>query len=112
MRKSRWKKSLVGLVIVSFLISLGTGCEGMKYHEIYASAAGGALLGWIIGHQYHEDGNGALIGAGLGAAGDFLMQLDKLPKHHVEEAADDVRNGNTLLSRGRLSPSALSEAGL
>jgi hypothetical protein len=112
MRKSYWRKSLAGLVVVSLLMSLCAGCEGMKYHEILGAAAGGALVGWIIGHQYHEDGNGALIGAGAGAAFDFLKQLDNLPKHRVEEAAGDVRNGNALLSRGMLSPTAFSDAGL
>jgi len=112
MRKSCWRKSLAVLVVASLLISLCTGCEGMKYHEIVASAAGGALVGWIIGHQYHEDGNGAAIGAGAAAAFDFLKQLDDLPKHKVEEAADQVSNGHSLMSRGIVSPSTFSQAGL
>jgi hypothetical protein len=99
------------LIIMSLLVSLLSGCEGMKYHEICMSAAGGALLGWIVGHQYDEDGAGAAIGAGIFASGDFLKQLDELPKHRLEEAADDVRNGDALLSRRSEPRSILTEAG-
>lgn len=115
MRNVCWRKSLAGLITVVLLISLCAGCEGMKYHDIFGGAVGGALIGWIIGHQYDEDGNGALIGAGVGALGGLVKALDELPpehKEHLEKAADNIRNGNTLLSRGIVSPSTFTEAGL
>jgi hypothetical protein len=111
MRNGSWTKSLAGLVVVSLLISLCAGCEGMKYHEIYMTAAGGAVVGWIVGHQYDEDGWGAAAGAAAFGFGDFLKQLDNLPQKPLEEAAKDVSEGNSLLSRGVLSPSALTQAG-
>jgi uncharacterized membrane protein len=115
MNRVRWTGPLAGLTVVVLVMSLCAGCQGMKYGHIAQGAVGGALLGWIIGHQYHEDGNGALIGAGAGALVGLAVALDQLPpqpKEHLEEAAEDVHNGNALLSRGRLTPPAFREAGL
>jgi hypothetical protein len=115
MKKACWKELLAGLIVASLVVSL-CGCrEGMKYHDIFGGAIAGGLIGWIIGHQYDQDGNGALIGAGVGALGGLAKALDELPPEHkekLEKAANDVRNGNMLLSRGAVAPSVLSEAGL
>ena len=115
MRNVRWRKLLASLIVTSLLVSLCGGCQGMKYGKIAGGAVGGALIGWIIGHQYHEPGNGALIGAGAGALVGLAAALDDLPpqpKENLEKAAKDVREGNALLSRGYLTPAAFGEAGL
>jgi hypothetical protein len=107
------ERLLVSLLIISLLIPLG-GCQGMRYGKIACGAVGGALLGWIIGHQYNEDGNGALIGAGTGALVGLAAALDDLPpqqKEHLDKAAKDVHNGDMLLSHGRLTPEAYRQAG-
>jgi hypothetical protein len=115
MRNVCWRKLPASLIVTSLLVSLCAGCHGMKYSKIAGGAVGGALIGWIIGHQYDEPGDGALIGAGAGALVGLASALDDLPpqpKENLEKAAKDVREGNPLLSRGRLSPSTFSEAGL
>ncbi len=115
MRNGSWRKPLVGLITLVLTLSFGAGCQGMKYSDIYGGAIVGSVVGWIIGHQYEEPGNGALIGAGVGALGGLVRAIDELPPEHkekLEKAADDVHNGSALLSHGRLSPAAFAEAGL
>ena len=115
MRNVRWRRLLASLIVTSLLVSLCGGCQGMKDSKIAGGAVGGALIGWIIGHQYDEPGDGALIGAGAGALVGLASALDDLPPQQtekLEKSAQDVRDGNVLLSRSRLSSSALTEAGL
>lgn len=114
MRNVRWRKLLASLIVTSLLVSLCGGCQGMKYSKITGGAVGGALIGWIIGHQYDEDGNGALIGAGAGALVGLAAALDDLPpepKEKLEKAAKEVYRGDALVSHGGLPPEAFAEAG-
>ena len=64
------------MVMSAFCVS---GCyEEMKWHPVYNAALIGGVVGVIVGHQYDEDGQGAVIGAAVGAMGSFLEQSDDL----------------------------------
>jgi hypothetical protein len=68
----------------------------LRYHNIYMAAAGGALIGAIVGHQSDECGAGAAIGAAAFATGELLRQIDNLQEKELEEAANAVARGEYL----------------
>jgi len=77
-------------LIGSLVVSLCGGCASLQWHPIYSAALGGALVGWIIGHQSNEDGEGAAIGAAIAATGCLLEQIDKSSKE--EKIVVEVTN--------------------
>lgn len=77
-------------LIGSLVLSVCGGCASLQWHPIYSAALGGALVGWIIGHQSNEDGEGAAIGAAIAATGCLLEQIDKSSKE--EKIVVEVTN--------------------
>jgi len=78
MKARLFRTPILCTLIVSLVMSL-CGCnEGMKWHSVYNAALIGGVVGLIVGHQYDEDGQGAAIGAAVGAAGCYLEQVDEL----------------------------------
>ncbi len=67
-------------LIGSLVLSVCGGCASLQWHPIYSAALGGALVGWIIGHQSNEDGEGAAVGAAIAATGCLLKQIDDASK--------------------------------
>lgn len=101
--------SIVIVVIGVLAGSLCGGCGDMKWHPIYTAALGGALVGAIVGHQYHEAGYGALIGAGIGATGELLHQSDITAKKQEckysdkeEEITVKITNNNGSITSVKL----------
>jgi hypothetical protein len=89
------------LILASLCIWL-CGCQGLQYHDIYMSAAGGAAVGAIVGHQSDECAAGAAIGAAVFATGELLSQIDDLSdkdKREIEEAAEEVARSGAPLPR-------------
>lgn len=66
------------LTLITYLFCAGCG-EGMKYKPVYNAAIFGGIVGAIVGHQSDKTGQGIAIGAGIGALGEFLNQLDEHP---------------------------------
>jgi len=77
-------------LIGSLVLSVCGGCASLQWHPIYSAALGGALVGWIIGHQSNEDGEGAALGAAIAATGCLLEQIDKSSKE--EKIVVEVTN--------------------
>jgi len=96
------RRPLVSMVVVLMCMSLCSGCSGLKYHRIFMSGVAGAVIGGIVGHQSDEDAAGVAVGAALFATGDLLFQIDDLnEKKKVEEAAEEVARGDSLLDHMR-----------
>jgi len=89
-------------LICALVLSICGGCESLQWHPIYNAALGGALLGWIIGHQSDHDGEGAAIGAAIAATGCLLKQIDDASKE--EKVVVEVTN-----SDGSLTPVVLKK---
>lgn len=70
--------SILLLFVMSALIFCGGCGEGLKGSDIYEEAVKGAIVGWIVGHQSNEDGEGAAVGAVLFGVGELLEQLDEI----------------------------------
>jgi hypothetical protein len=87
----------VGALLLAACILPAGGCRELKYHDIYMSAALGAAIGAVVGHQSDECAAGAGIGAAAFAVGELLHQVDNLPRRDLERAADEVARGNVLL---------------
>ena len=80
MRTGRSKKVQLVLILTGIAFIFSTGCnEGMKMKPVYNSAIIGGVIGAIIGHQSDRLGQGVAIGAGVGALGEFLHQMDMHP---------------------------------
>ncbi|MFC1781348.1 hypothetical protein ACFLZ8_03700 [Planctomycetota bacterium] len=80
--------SILVLVVMTALIFC-TGCgEGLKASSIYEEAVKGAIVGWIVGHQSNEDGEGAAIGAALFGVGELLSQLDRMDSNDDDDDQD------------------------
>jgi hypothetical protein len=77
-KNSRTTQLILFLTVIALIFSAGCG-EGMKYKPIYNSAIFGGIVGAIVGHQSDRTGQGIAIGAGIGALGEFLNQLDEHP---------------------------------
>lgn len=77
-KKSSKTQIFLVLTLTAYLFCAGCG-EGMKYKPIYNSAIFGGIVGAIVGHQSDKTGQGIAIGAGVGAFGEFLHQLDMHP---------------------------------
>jgi len=104
MKTTGTKKLVVTVLIGSLLLGLCGGCEGFQWHPFYTAALGGALVGAIIGHQSNEDGEGAVLGAAIGATGCLLQQLDKASKQEkviVEVTNEDGSITPVLLKKKR-----------
>lgn len=99
---ARSRKALVVCVLASLCIALSGGCQDLKYHRIYMTAAGGAALGAIIGHQSDECGAGAGVGAAVFAVGELLHQIDDLNEQKLEEAAERAPRDGSPLDPNRL----------
>lgn len=99
---TRSHRMIVVFVLVSLCVSLSGGCQDLKYHDIYMAAAGGALIGAIVGHQSDECGAGAGVGAAVFAAGELLCQIDKLNERKLEEAAEKAPEGGSPLDPNRV----------
>lgn len=87
-------------LIGSLVLSVCGGCASLQWHPIYEAALGGALIGWIIGHQSNEDGEGAAVGAAIAVTGCLLRQIDDASKE--EKVVVEVTN-----SDGSLTPVVL-----
>lgn len=98
---ARGYKTLVACILLSF-VALSGGCQELKYHRIYMTALGGAAIGAIVGHQSDECGAGAAVGAAVFAAGELLHQIDDLNERKLEEAAEEVSSGDSLLDPNRV----------
>jgi len=96
-RQNRW---IAVLLIGALVVSLCGGCSGLKSHKIYQAALCGAAIGAIVGYQSDECENGALVGAAVFAVGDLLHQMDDLSEKKLEEAAEEVAKGNSVLGLG------------
>ncbi|MEJ2647005.1 MAG: glycine zipper family protein [Sedimentisphaerales bacterium] len=77
-KSSRTTELFLSLIVIALIFSSGCG-EGMEYKPIYNSAIFGGIVGAIVGHQSDKTGQGVAIGAGIGALGEFLNQIDKHP---------------------------------
>jgi hypothetical protein len=99
-----YRRRFVGLVVLLVGLSLCGGCTDLKYHEIFMTGLGGAAVGAIVGHQSDECAAGALVGAAVFATGDLLFQIDKLNERKMEEVANDIARGDTLLDLTRWEP--------
>jgi hypothetical protein len=102
MRTIAIRKPVAIALIGSLLMSVCGGCSELKWHPIYSAALGGALVGWIIGHQSDQDGEGAAIGAAIGATGCLLEQIDRMSKE--EKVVVEVTN-----SDGSITPVVLKK---
>ena len=89
-------------LIGSLVVSLCGGCASLQWHPIYEAALGGALIGWIIGHQSNEDGEGAAVGAAIAVTGCILKQIDDASKE--EKVVVEVTN-----SDGSITPVVLKK---
>ncbi len=106
------KQCLVIVSLCAFLLS-SSGCqepatpqETLELYPIYGHAIGGAIVGWIIGHQSDEDEAGAALGAGILAMGELFRQMDNINRYHsytpedIEQAAETIReNGEPITVR-------------
>jgi uncharacterized protein YcfJ len=90
MKGTIMRTPVVITLIGSLVLSVCGGCASLQWHPIYSAALGGALVGWIIGHQSNEDGEGAAIGAAIAATGCLLEQIDKSSKE--EKIVVEVTN--------------------
>ena len=77
-KNSRTTQLFLTLIAIALIFSTGCG-EGMKYKPIYNSAIFGGIVGAIVGHQSDRTGQGIAIGAGIGAFGEYLHQIDMHP---------------------------------
>lgn len=102
MRTTAIRTPVVIGLIGSLVLSVCGGCASLQWHPIYNAALGGALIGWIIGHQSNEDGEGAAIGAAIAATGCLLEQIDKSSKE--EKVVVEVTNEN-----GSITPVVLKK---
>ena len=95
--KTRFLRKLIVCTLMGALGLSLCGCyEGMKWHPVYNAALIGGVVGVIVGHQYDKDGQGAAIGAAIGATGCFLSQVDELAM--AEDVVIEVasRNGSVI----------------
>jgi len=90
MKTTAIRAPVVITLIGSLVLSVCGGCASLQWHPIYSAALGGALVGWIIGHQSNEDGEGAAIGAAIAATGCLLKQIDDASKE--EKVVVEVTN--------------------
>ena len=78
----------VALGLSALLFWAASGCHSsnpnLKLHPIFGAALTGIAVGYVIGHQSNEDGEGAVLGASVFALGAFLSQLDNLTKEKEE----------------------------
>ncbi|MCJ7675806.1 MAG: hypothetical protein MUO33_11735 [Sedimentisphaerales bacterium] len=102
MRTTAIRTPVVIGLIGSLVLSVCGGCASLQWHPIYNAALGGALIGWIIGHQSNEDGEGAALGAAIAATGCLLEQIDKSSKE--EKVVVEVTNEN-----GSITPVVLKK---
>ena len=102
MRTTAIRTPVVIGLIGSLVLSLCGGCASLQWHPIYNAALGGALVGWIIGHQSNEDGEGAALGAAIAATGCLLEQIDKSSKE--EKVVVEVTNAD-----GSITPVVLKK---
>ena len=79
----------VGLPVVGLSGCCGQRKGNMKLHSLYVSTLTGAGVGWIVGHQSNEDGEGAAIGAGLTLTGTLLHYIDEQMKPGEEPEEPD-----------------------
>jgi len=89
MKAGYFRRSLILTLTLTLFLSL-FGCnEGMKWHPVYNAALIGGVVGLVVGHQYDDDCEGAVIGAAVGAVGCYLKQVDELasPENVVIEVA-------------------------
>jgi hypothetical protein len=96
MRTTAIRTPVVIGLIGSLVLSLCGGCASLQWHPIYNAALGGALIGWIIGHQSNEDGEGAALGAAIAATGCLLEQIDKSSKE--EKVVVEVTNADSSIT--------------
>lgn len=104
MATGRYRRSIVMLIVVSLCISLCGGCAELKYHRLFGATLCGAAVGGIIGHQSDECEAGVAVGAAVFFTGELLRQIDHLNEEEVEEAAEEVAQGDPLLSPVYLQP--------
>jgi hypothetical protein len=113
---NRTKTELIALTIL-FVIIFSSGCnEDLKLHPIFDEAIKGAIIGGIVGYQSHEEGEGAAIGATLGAVGELLRQIDedndgekKEPKHDHNEKIKEIYIIEVHNSNGSITPVELTK---
>ena len=79
----------VGLPVVGLSGCCGQRKGNMNLHSLYVSSLTGAGVGWIVGHQSNEDGEGAAIGAGLTLTGTLLHYIDEQMKPGEEPEEPD-----------------------
>jgi hypothetical protein len=109
-----FRKCVIAItVLTGFLTGVFCGgCADMRWHPVYTSALGGALIGVIVGHQSGHEGEGAAIGAAICAAGALLEQTDSLAKKECkqtdkeEEIVVKITNSN-----GSITPVKLKKKG-
>ena len=79
----------IALLIIGLLILAAPGCNSsdttIDLEHIAQSALAGAALGYVIGHQSNEDGEGVAVGASVFALAALLGEIDR-----VEEAKKDT----------------------
>lgn len=104
-KNSRKTQLYLSLIAIALIFSTGCG-EGMKYKPIYNSAIFGGIVGAIVGHQSDKIGQGIAIGAGIGAFGEFLNQLDDLPDPPRQRAQQTQARTQTQAADATPRPSA------
>jgi len=102
MRTTAIRTPVVIGLIGSLVLSVCGGCASLQWHPIYNAALGGALIGWVIGHQSNEDGEGAALGAAIAATGCLLEQIDKSSKE--EKVVVELTNAD-----GSITPVVLKK---
>jgi len=89
-------------------------CWDVPLDSISCAAAGGAIVGGIIGYQSDETGEGIAVGAAICGVGQLLEEIDRESKKredkHEEERAEqvivEIHNSN-----GSITPVKLKKKG-
>jgi hypothetical protein len=88
-----YRQVVVVLVVCAVVLAGLSGCntcrKDIKLHDVFSATLLGAGVGWVVGHQSNEDGEGAAIGAGLALTSTMLQYLDDQRKDECEEEEEE-----------------------